>query len=91
MAGASASAFGIATAYAALRPDPMVLKSKAVHWVAALFGVNALLTARTLRFSGWACPCRWPGPGPALWVCAAQEELGQRVESLMLSWRRRHG
>lgn len=51
MAGASASAFGIAAAYAALRPDAVVLKSKAVHWVAALFAVNALLTAQNPQIS----------------------------------------
>ena len=32
IAGASASAFGIAAAYAGLNPNAVVMKSKAVHW-----------------------------------------------------------
>ncbi|HHT42775.1 MAG TPA: rhomboid family intramembrane serine protease [Firmicutes bacterium] len=51
IAGASASAFGLAAAYAALRPKAVVLKSKAVHWVAALFVVNALLTVQNPQVS----------------------------------------
>jgi len=51
IAGASASAFGVTAAYAALRPDAVVLKSKAIHWVAALFVVNALLTIQNPQVS----------------------------------------
>ena len=51
IAGASASAFGVAVAFAALKPDTVILKSKAVHWVAALFVVNALLTVQNPQVS----------------------------------------
>ncbi|HHW72848.1 MAG TPA: rhomboid family intramembrane serine protease [Firmicutes bacterium] len=51
IAGASASAFGVAAAFAALKPDTVILKSKAVHWVAALFVVNALLTVQNPQVS----------------------------------------
>lgn len=51
VAGASASAFGVAAAYAALRPEAVVLKSKAKHWVVALFVVNALLTLQNPKVS----------------------------------------
>ncbi|NLM39766.1 MAG: rhomboid family intramembrane serine protease [Firmicutes bacterium] len=50
-AGASASAFGIAAAYAALKPDAVILKSKARNWVIALFVVNALLTVQNAQVS----------------------------------------
>lgn len=51
IAGASASAFGIAAAYAGLNPNAVVMKSKAVHWVVALFVVNALLTIQNPQLS----------------------------------------
>ena len=46
IAGASAAAFGIVAAYAALQPDAIILKSKSKskHWLLALFIVNAVLT-----------------------------------------------
>ncbi|HHT72293.1 MAG TPA: rhomboid family intramembrane serine protease [Firmicutes bacterium] len=51
IAGASASAFGIAAAYAGLNPNAVVMKSKAVHWVVALFVVNALLAIQNPQLS----------------------------------------
>jgi membrane associated rhomboid family serine protease len=51
IAGASASAFGVAAACAALQPDAVVLKSKAKHWIVALFIVNALLTVQNPHVS----------------------------------------
>ena len=62
IAGASASAFGIAAAYAGLNPNAVVMKSKAVHWVVALFVVNALLAIQTPAF-------RW-GPSHATGIAA---------------------
>lgn len=44
IAGASAASFGIVAAYAAIRPDAIILKSKSKHWLLALFIVNAVLT-----------------------------------------------
>lgn len=51
IAGASAAAFGVAAAYGARQPDAVVLKSKAKHWIAALFVVNALLTVQNPQVS----------------------------------------
>lgn len=51
IAGASAAAFGIVTAYAALQPNKSILKSKAIYWVIALFVFNAILTIRNPRIS----------------------------------------
>lgn len=67
VAGASASAFGVVAAYGALQPNALVLKSKSIHWVIALFIVNALLTIQNPQVSvggpahavgiivGWVC------------------------------------
>ena len=44
LSGASAAAFGIVAAYAALQPNNIILKSKSKYWVVALFIVNAVLT-----------------------------------------------
>src|SRR5690554_3432606 len=51
MAGASAAAFGIAGAYAALQPDAVILKSKSKYWLIALFTVNAVLTVQNPQVS----------------------------------------
>ncbi|NLL49300.1 MAG: rhomboid family intramembrane serine protease [Firmicutes bacterium] len=51
IAGASAAAFGIVAAFAALQPDATVLKSKAMHWVIALFAINVLLTVQNPQVS----------------------------------------
>lgn len=51
IAGASAAAFGVVAAFAALQPDALVLKSKAIHWVIALFVVNVLLTVQNPQVS----------------------------------------
>ena len=42
---------GVAAACAALQPDAAVLKSKAKHWIVALFIVNALLTVQNPHVS----------------------------------------
>ncbi|MFH5835837.1 rhomboid family intramembrane serine protease [Proteiniclasticum sp. C24MP] len=44
IAGASAASFGIVAAYAAIRPDTVILRSKSKYWLIALFIVNAVLT-----------------------------------------------
>ncbi|NMB01061.1 MAG: rhomboid family intramembrane serine protease [Firmicutes bacterium] len=51
IAGASASAFGVVAAFGALRPNALVLKSKSIHWVIALFIVNVLLTIQNPQVS----------------------------------------
>ena len=43
--------FQTAAAYAALKPDAVILKSKARNWVIALFVVNALLTVQNAQVS----------------------------------------
>jgi membrane associated rhomboid family serine protease len=49
--GASAAAFGIVTAYAALQPNKIILKSKSKYWMIALFIVNAVLTIQNPHVS----------------------------------------
>lgn len=51
IAGASAAAFGIVAAYAAIHPDKTILKSSAKNWMIALFIANALLTVRNPQIS----------------------------------------
>lgn len=51
VAGASAAAFGLVSAYAALQPDRVILKSKSKYWAVALFVVNAVLTVQNPRVS----------------------------------------
>jgi len=41
--GASAAVWGVAAAFAAMRPDALILKGKAKHWVAVLFAGNTIL------------------------------------------------
>ncbi|RQD75184.1 MAG: rhomboid family intramembrane serine protease [Candidatus Syntrophonatronum acetioxidans] len=41
--GASAAVWGVAAAFAAMRPDFLILKGKAKHWIAALFVGNTVL------------------------------------------------
>lgn len=43
--GASAAVWGSAAAFAAMRPDALILKGKAKHWIAALFVGNTVLLA----------------------------------------------
>lgn len=44
VAGASAAAFGIVAAVAAIRPDLTILKGKAMQWMLALFVTNVVIT-----------------------------------------------
>lgn len=43
IAGASASVFGVVAAFAVLRPDTVILRSKALWWAAAVFVFNAAI------------------------------------------------
>ena len=81
IAGASASAFGIAAAYAGLNPNAVVMKSKAVHWVVA-FLCHALLAVKP-QLSGRGLPTNWHRGRPCPWLCPSKEggTIGQNHSS----------